>query len=79
MHLPFLVPQRSCSGEDLYSAYASTLQEVIPKGTDLHGFADDHGYKNSFPAKSRNKETTRIKECARDITTWMDENRHKMN
>ena len=55
---------------------------VIPKGIDLHGFADDHGYKNSFMAKSRDKEAARIKEleeCARNIKTWMDENRLKMN
>ena len=54
----------------------------IPKEIDLDGFADDHGYKNSFPAKSRNKETARInklKEWSRDIKTWMDENRLKMN
>ena len=58
----------------IYSAYASTVQEVIPKEIDLHGFADDQGYKNSFPAKSRDKETARIKgleECARNIKTWM--------
>ena len=81
MDLPFSVLQGSCSGANLYSAYASTLWEVIPKGIDLHGFADDHGYKNGFPAKSRNNETTRIKElkeCARKIKTWMDENRLKM-
>ena len=56
-------------------------QEEIPKEIDLHGFADDQGYNNSFPAKSRNKETTRIKEleeCARNIKTWMDENSLKM-
>ena len=80
--LPFLVPQRSCSGANLYSAYTSTLQEVIPKGIELHGFSDDHGYKISFPEKSRNKETAKIKEleeCAGDIKAWMDKNRLKMN
>ena len=80
--LPFLVQQGSSSGVNLYLAYASTLQEVIPKVMDLHGLADDHRYKNSFPAKSRKKETTRFKELeegARNIKTWMDENRLKMN
>ena len=82
MDLPFSVLQRSCSGANLYSAYALTLQELILKGSDLHSPADDHGYKNSFPAKSRNKETTRItelEECDRNIKTWIDENRLKMN
>ena len=34
MDLPFSVPQGSCSGANLYSAYASTLKEVICKGVD---------------------------------------------
>ena len=50
MNLPFLVPQRSCSGANLYSACASTLLEVIPKGINLHGFVDDHGYKKQLPS-----------------------------
>ena len=82
MDLPFSVPQGFCSGANLYSAYASTPQEVIPKGIDLYGFADDHRYTNSFNAKSRDKEEARIKEfeeCATNIKTWMDENRLKMN
>ena len=53
MDLPFSVPQGSCSGANLYSAYASALQEIITKGIDLHGFMDDHGYKSSFAGKSR--------------------------
>ena len=82
MDHPSLVPQGSCSSANLYSAYASTLQKVIPEVIDLHVFADDHRYKNSFPAKSRDRETARIKEleeCARNIKTWMDKNRLKMN
>ena len=59
--LPFSVPQGSCAGPVLYSAYASTLQEVmnekdeLPKESkpiELHGFVDDHAYKRSFAAKS---------------------------
>ena len=59
--LPFSVPQGSCAGPVLYSAYASTLQEVIndydesPRKNnpiELHSFADDHAYKKSFAAKS---------------------------
>ena len=66
----------------MYSAYASSLQKVIPKGIDLQGFGDDHGYKNNFMEKSRDNKAARIKEieeCARNIKTWMDENRLKMN
>ena len=39
--LPFCVPQGDYVSLVLYSAYANTLQEVIPDSIDLHGFADD--------------------------------------
>ena len=48
MDLPFSVPQGCCSGENLHSAYASTLQEVIPKEMELHGFAVINGIKTAF-------------------------------
>ena len=85
------MPQGSCTGPVLYSAYTSTLQEVIqdPDGSsstykpiDLHAFADDHAYKKSFAAKSRTDETNtmgkRVK-CASRVKNWMDGNRLKMN
>ena len=36
------VPQGSLAGPNLYSAYASTMQEVVPDDMGLNGFADDH-------------------------------------
>ena len=42
------MPQGSSVGSVLYLAYASNLQEVIPRGMPLHGFADDHSVKKSF-------------------------------
>ena len=91
IELPFSVPQGSCAGPVLYSAYASTLQEVIQdpnessstyKPIDLHGFVDDHAYKKSFPSKSRTDKTNTMGElvnCATRIKNWMDGNRLKMN
>ena len=89
--LPFSVPQGSCAGPVLYSAYASTLQEVVNdndeppkknKPIELHGFVDDHAYKGSFAARSRVEEINMIKDlesCAERIKIWMDGNRLKMN
>ena len=34
--LKFSVPQGSCAGPTLYLAYASTIQEIIPKNIDIH-------------------------------------------
>ena len=43
------------------------------KGIDVHGFADDHGYKNSFPANSRDKETARMKNLKNVLETSRNE------
>ena len=77
--LKFLVPQGSCAGPVLYSAYASTLQEVVP--LDLHGYADDHGLKtNFFPVpECEAKAIADTEKCLTDIKTWMDHNQLRMN
>ena len=80
--LTFSVPQGSCMGPVLYLTYAGTLQEVIPSGVTLYGYADDHAVKLSFPTVDGTEETTAIEEleqCALRIKSWMDENRLKMN
>ena len=80
--LDCLVPQGSLACPNLYSAYASTLQEVIPGDVGLNGFADDHSLKRSFKADDRKAEQTVIsalQNCLMNVKTWMDENRLKMN
>ena len=59
--LPFCVPQGSCAGPVLFSAYASTLQKVILDSIDLHSFTDDHAYKKAFRPKT---------ECEQELTIW---------
>ena len=75
----FLVPQGSCVGPVLYSAYASTLQEVVP--LDLHGYANDHGLKTNFTSvpECEAKAIADTEKCLTDIKTWMDHNRLHMN
>ena len=76
------VPQGSLAGPNLYSAYASTLQEVVPDDVGLNGFADDHSLKRSFKADDRKAEQTVIsalQNCLMNVKTWIDENRLKMN
>ena len=55
-----------------YSAYASTLQEVVP--LDLHGYADDHGVKTNFKPvpDCEVKAIADTEWCLTDIKTWMD-------
>ena len=76
--LPFYVPQRSFASLVLYSAYASTLQEVIPYSTDVHGFADDHAYKKGFRPKIECEEeltNQELEQCTDNIKEWIDSNR----
>ena len=76
------VPQGSLAGPNLYSAHASTLQEVVPGDVGLNGFADDHSLKRSFKVDDRKAEQAIIfalQNCLMNVKTWMGENRLKMN
>ena len=78
----FSVPQGSCGGPTLYSAYASTIQEVVPTTVSINGFANDHSLDKSFPGASRTEENNTIQtleSTLNDIKGWMDSNRLKMN
>ena len=80
--LEFSVPQGSCGGPVLYSAYASTLRLMVPPPLELNGFADDHSINMSFKAKDTNHEKyciTSLENCAISINDWMNQNRLKMN
>ena len=56
------MPQGSASGANLFTCYASTLDEVLMDDTwlELNGFADDHSVQRSFMAKSREGEYSAI-------------------
>ena len=80
----FSVPQGSCVGPILFLLYARTIAEVILPPLDIHGYADDHGFKGKFRAEwNDNKiELSTIKKlesCLDSIKTWMDVKRLKMN
>jgi hypothetical protein len=55
MEFGFSVPQGSCAGPTLYSAYASTLPESVDKSLIIHGFADDHAIKKALRLDLRRK------------------------
>ena len=80
--LEFSVPQGSCGGPVLYSAYASTLGLVVSPPLKINGFADDHSINISFKAKDHDLEENciiRLENCAVAINDWMNQNRLKMN
>ena len=77
----FSVPQGSCAGPVLYTAYSSTMSEVVPKQISIHGYADDHGLKKSYGSIQHEEEEImkKLEMCVVEIKEWMDTNRLHMN
>ena len=81
-NLDVSVPQGSCAGANIVNLYCSLLQDVVPAGLQLSGFADDHSVRKTFKANSREEEhgtITELESCLLSIKKWMDEMRLKMN
>ena len=79
-NLSYCVPQGSCTGPTLYSAYASTLQHVMEDMISLYGFADDNSIRKDFIAvKNNNHEERETILMLEKIKMWMDENWLKMS
>ena len=81
--LPFGVPQSSCLGPLLFSAYASKLFEVIKLYLpNAHAFADDTQLYLSFnPDNSLNgaEALHSMEQCIRAIRAWMQVDKLKLN
>ena len=81
--LPFGVPQGSCLGPLLFSAYASKLFEVIKLYLpNAHAFADDTQLYLSFnPDNSLNEAEAlhSMEQCIRAIRAWMQVDKLKLN
>ena len=79
----YLVPQGSCLGPLLFSAYASKLFEVIKLYLpNAHAFADDTQLYLSFnPDNSLNEAEAvySMEQCIRAIRAWMQADRLKLN
>ena len=76
------LPQGSLAGPNLYLAYASTLQEIVPEKVCLNRFGDNHSLKRTFKPDDRKAEYTTIsilQYCLKDVKLWMGENRLQMN
>ena len=72
----------SCSGPIFFLTYISTLNDIMPNGIDLYGFADDHILKSVFSPNAIAAETnavTKLEETAVQVKRWMDANKLKMN
>ena len=77
----FSTPQGSVQGAFIFIAYASTIHEVIKEDLTLNGFADDHSIHKYFkPGTKQEQDTIAIlKSSLKDVKTWMDTVRLKLN
>ena len=76
------VPQGSCLGPLLFSAYANTLSKCVPPDTDIHGHADDHFMKRGFSPNIPMDEACfqhSIQSTMECVKNWMNSNRLKLN
>ena len=81
LDITFSVPQGSCLGPVLFSAYSSTLVDIIPEGIGVRSYADDHGLALAFSPQSDSESLsiTTLEHCCRDIINLMNYNRLKIN
>ena len=78
--LQFSVPQGSASGANIFTAYCSSIQQVIPKDISLQGFADDHFiYKLMTPGKDDHLVIQQLERTMITVKAWMNSMRLKLN
>ena len=77
----YSVPQGSCSGANQFCWYSATIENHI-NNIGLSAYADDHSLDKDFdPNKSEQEELAIlcIQENVKQIETWMNHNRLKLN
>lgn len=77
------VPQGSCAGPVLFTAYASTLYHTISSHLpEVMGYADDHALYLKFKPGNSDSELSALnamESCLLDVKAWMNMCRLKMN
>ena len=81
-NLKYGVPQGSCSGANIFTAYSSLIKNVVDDTFTLNGFPDDHSIWRDYVAGNIN-EMSNLKENLEknldSIGHWMDQMRLKLN
>lgn len=75
MELKVSVPQGSVAGANIFTAYSSTSDDLVPKELNLNGFADDHSIRTSLDPNSQDD----AEEAKRTLETTMGEIKKWMN
>ena len=72
MDLTFSVPQGSCAGAVLFTAYCAPIEDQIIQTCTLNGFADDHSIRKCFKPGDTQKEHQTQKEITDSPTSNQD-------
>ena len=73
--LAYSVPQGSYSGANIFTAYYSTIINVIPNGIAISCFADDHSIHKEFNPSLVDHEVqtiAKLESTLAYISSWMD-------
>ena len=77
------VPQGSCLGPVLFTAYVADLFRIIQKHLlDAHGYADDHQLYLSFrpsPTTNQQEALAAMERCISELRAWMIKNQLMVN
>ena len=80
--LPYSVPQGSCSGVNIFTAYCSPIIDVIPNDIAINSFKDDHSIHKEFNPSLVDHEVQTIAKfegTLTNISSWMDAMHLKLN
>ena len=80
--LTFSVPQGSCAGAQLFTAYCAPIGLQVSENTTLNGFADDHSLRKAYNASIPDGELSTYNQLSVDLHSikhWMSEMRLKLN
>ena len=80
--LKYGIPQRSCSGVNLFTCYCSLIEDQTDNSITLTAFADDHSIHNNFKAGDKEEEhkvKTDLEKTFTHLKQWMDTMHLKLN
>ena len=81
-NLKYGVPQGSCSGANIFTAYSSLIKNAVDDTFTLNGFADDHSIQRDYVAGNINEMNNLKKDLEKNLDSighWMDQMRLKLN
>ena len=81
-NLKYGVPQGSCSGANIFTAYSSLIKNAVNDTFTLNAFADGHSIRRDYVAGNTKEMNNLKKDLEKNLDSighWMDQMRLKIN